>query len=134
MPGGNNSYTRPYNRDEKNALKRSTARKAAAKNINNAKLDLTKDTSQSTSDFIKQLDELSLLQSMIEESNIDDRKTLIESKFKGQDRKANRYKYNKGGAVKGYMGGGKVRGYKDGGGVCRGGGAAVSGTKFRGVK
>ena len=40
----------------------------------------------------------------------------------------------KGGAVKGYMGGGKVRGYKDGGGVCRGGGAAVGGTKFIGVK
>ena len=39
-----------------------------------------------------------------------------------------------GGAVKGYMGGGKVRGYKNGGGVCRGGGAAVSGTKFSGVK
>ena len=43
-------------------------------------------------------------------------------------------KYNKGGAVKGYMGGGKVRGYKNGGSVCRGGGAAVSGTKFSGVK
>ena len=42
--------------------------------------------------------------------------------------------YKMGGAVKGYMGGGKVRGYKDGGGVCRGGGAAVSGTQFRGVK
>jgi len=40
----------------------------------------------------------------------------------------------KGGAAKGYMGGGKVRGYKDGGGVCRGGGAAVGGTKFIGVK
>ena len=43
-------------------------------------------------------------------------------------------KYMEGGAVKKYMGGGKVRGYKDGGGVCRGGGAAVSGTKFSGVK
>ena len=43
-------------------------------------------------------------------------------------------KYMEGGAVKKYMGGGKVRGYKDGGGVCRGGGAAVSGTKFAGVK
>ena len=43
-------------------------------------------------------------------------------------------KYMEGGAVKEYMGGGKVRGYKDGGGVCRGGGAAVSGTKFSGVK
>jgi hypothetical protein len=42
------------------------------------------------------------------------------------------YKY--GGKVKKYMGGGKVRGYKGGGGVCRGGGAAVSGTKFSGVK
>ena len=30
--------------------------------------------------------------------------------------------------------GGVVRGYKDGGAVCRGGGAAVSGMKFRGVK
>jgi len=49
-------------------------------------------------------------------------------------RPANKLKYAKGGAVKKYMGGGKVRGYKDGGGVCRGGGAAVSGTKFRGVK
>ena len=43
-------------------------------------------------------------------------------------------KYMEGGAVKKYMGGGKVRGYKDGGGVCRGGGAAISGTKFAGVK
>ena len=134
MPGGKNSYTRPYNRDEKNALKRSTARKAAMENIHNAKLHLGADNSQSVDDFRKQIDELSLLRSMIEESNIDDRKTLIESKFKGQDRKANRYKYNKGGAVKGYMGGGKVRGYKNGGSVCRGGGAAVSGTKFSGVK
>jgi hypothetical protein len=40
----------------------------------------------------------------------------------------------KGGAVKKYMGGGKVRGYEHGGGVCRGGGAAISGTKFSGVK
>ena len=134
MPGGNNSYTRPYNRDEKNALKRSTARKAAMKNIDNARRELAGDDSQSSGEFVKQLDELSFLRSMIEESNLDDRSTLIESKFKGQDRKANRYKYNKGGAVKGYKGGGKVRGYKDGGGVCRGGGAAVSGTKFRGVK
>ncbi len=134
MPGGKNSYTRPYNRDEKNALKRSTARKAAMKNINNARLDLANDNSQSAGEFIKQADELSFLRSMIEDSNLDDRNTLIESKFKGQDRKANRYKYNKGGAVKGYMGGGKVRGYKNGGSVCRGGGAAVSGTKFSGVK
>ena len=43
-------------------------------------------------------------------------------------------KYMEGGAVKKYMGGGKVRDYKDGGGVCRGGGAAISGTKFSGVK
>lgn len=42
--------------------------------------------------------------------------------------------FEDGGDVKGYKGGGKVRGYKDGGGVCRGGGAAVSGTKFSGVK
>ena len=34
----------------------------------------------------------------------------------------------------GFAGGGEVRGYKDGGGVCRGGGAAISGTKFAGVK
>ena len=134
MPGGKNSYTRPYNRDEKNALKRSTARKAAMKNINNAKIQSAGDSSQSAGEFVKQLDELSFLRNMIEESNLDDQSTLNEAKFKGQDRKANRYKYNKGGAVKGYMGGGKVRGYKDGGVVCRGGGAAVSGTKFRGVK
>ena len=42
--------------------------------------------------------------------------------------------YKSGGKVKKYQGGGKVRGYKDGGGVCRGGGAAISGTKFAGVK
>ena len=34
----------------------------------------------------------------------------------------------------GLAGGGEVRGYKHGGGVCRGGGAAISGTKFAGVK
>jgi hypothetical protein len=33
-----------------------------------------------------------------------------------------------------FMNGGVVKGYKDGGEVCRGGGAATSGTKFRGVK
>ena len=38
------------------------------------------------------------------------------------------------GYVKKMMNGGKVMGYKDGGEVCRGGGAATSGTKFRGVK
>ena len=34
----------------------------------------------------------------------------------------------------GFANGGEVRGYKGGGGVCRGGGTAVSGTKFAGVK
>jgi hypothetical protein len=34
----------------------------------------------------------------------------------------------------GFANGGKVRGYKHGGGVSRGGGAAVSGTKFTGCK
>jgi len=43
-------------------------------------------------------------------------------------------KYMEGGAVKPYKYGGKVKKYKGGGGVCRGGGAAVSGTKFSGVK
>jgi hypothetical protein len=43
-------------------------------------------------------------------------------------------KYMEGGAVKAYKYGGKVRGYKHGGKVCRGGGAAISGTKFDGVK
>ena len=43
-------------------------------------------------------------------------------------------KYMEGGAVKPYKYGGKVRGYKKGGKVCRGGGAAISGTKFSGVK
>ena len=43
-------------------------------------------------------------------------------------------KYMEGGAVKAYKYGGKVRGYEHGGKVCRGGGAAVSGTKFSGVK
>ena len=32
------------------------------------------------------------------------------------------------------MRGGKVKGYKGGGEVCRGGGKAMSGTKFRGVR
>lgn len=36
--------------------------------------------------------------------------------------------------VRGMMGGGKVKGYAKGGMVCRGGGAAERGTKFRGVK
>jgi hypothetical protein len=36
--------------------------------------------------------------------------------------------------ARGMMGGGMVRGYMDGGEVCRGGGKAMSGTKFRGVK
>ena len=36
--------------------------------------------------------------------------------------------------ARGMMGGGMVRGYMDGGEVCRGGGKAMGGTKFRGVK
>ena len=36
--------------------------------------------------------------------------------------------------ARGMMGGGMVRGYMGGGEVCRGGGKAISGTKFRGVK
>ena len=40
----------------------------------------------------------------------------------------------RGRGVKGFKNGGKVRGYGKGGGVCRGGGAAISGTKFSGVK
>lgn len=34
----------------------------------------------------------------------------------------------------GFAMGGMVRGYKQGGEVCRGGGCAVRGTKFRGVR
>ena len=36
--------------------------------------------------------------------------------------------------ARGMMGGGMVRGYEGGGEVCRGGGKAMSGTKFRGVR
>lgn len=36
--------------------------------------------------------------------------------------------------VRGMKKGGAVRGYSEGGSVCRGGGAAVGGTKFRGVR
>jgi uncharacterized protein YjcR len=36
--------------------------------------------------------------------------------------------------ARGMMGGGMVRGYESGGEVCRGGGKAMSGTKFRGVR
>lgn len=60
--------------------------------------------------------------------------TDMSSRSHGNDKPKPAMKYMKGGAVKNYMGGGKVRGYKDGGGVCRGGGAAISGTKFYGVK
>ena len=109
MPGGRNSYTRPYNRDEKKALTRRNARKAAMKNIDNASRELARDdVDQSPSEFIRQLDELDFLRNMIEESNRDDQSTLKKAKTKGQDRKANRYKFNKGGAVKGYKGGGCV--------------------------
>lgn len=37
-------------------------------------------------------------------------------------------------APKEYRDGGMVRGYEGGGEVCRGGGKAMSGTKFRGVR
>ena len=43
----------------------------------------------------------------------------------------------KGGAVRKYKGGGMVEGYEYGGevgGSCRGGGAALRGTKFSGCK
>lgn len=40
----------------------------------------------------------------------------------------------KGGKVKAYKSGGSVRGYESGGAACRGGGKAMSGTKFRGVR
>lgn len=34
----------------------------------------------------------------------------------------------------GFKSGGRVKGYKDGGAVCQGGGKAMAGTKFRGVR
>lgn len=50
-------------------------------------------------------------------------------RFQGEDLEAGR-------AAEGMMGGGMVKGYAMGGkvGGCRGGGAALRGTKFRGVK
>jgi hypothetical protein len=116
MPGGNNPYTRPANKPERAALKRQSARNAAMKNLE------------------KRREENIKADKSIYGSGSEDRQILENMKRKSSDRKADMFKMEKGGAVKGYMGGGKVRGYKDGGGVCRGGGAAVGGTKFRGVK
>jgi hypothetical protein len=50
-------------------------------------------------------------------------------RFQGEDLEAGRY-------AEEMMGGGMVKGYEMGGevGRCRGGGAALRGTKFRGVK
>ena len=133
MPGGNNPYTRPANKPERAALKRQSARNAAMKNLEKRREENIK-ADKSIDEFIRDSDRLARMTGEIYGSGSEDRQILENMKRKSSDRKADMFKMEKGGAVKGYMGGGKVRGYKDGGGVCRGGGAAVGGTKFRGVK
>ena len=124
MPGGNNPYTRPANKPERAALKRQSARNAAMKNLEKRREEnLFSD--KNTDEFIRDLDRLSRMTGEIYGSGSEDRQILENMKRKSSDRKADMFKMEKGGAV---------RGYKNGGGVCRGGGAAVGGTKFRGVK
>ena len=123
MPGGNNPYTRPANKPERAALKRQSARSAAMKNLEKRREEnLFSD--KNTDEFIRDLDRLSRMTGEIYGSGSEDRQILENMKRKSSDRKADMFKMEKGGAV---------RGYKNGGGVCRGGGAAVGGTKFRGV-
>ena len=132
MPGGRNPYTRPANKPERAAIKRQKARNAAIDNLINSRAENAE--TKSTEKFFENDDALRKMIADVEYASAEDRLTMRQGAEKAKQREDNRYKYAKGGAVKGYMGGGKVRGYKDGGGVCRGGGAAVGGTKFRGVK
>ena len=133
MPGGNNPYTRPANKPERAAMKRQSARNAAMKNLEKRREENIS-ADKSIDEFIRDVDSLSRMTGEIYGSGSEDRQILENMKRKSSDRKADMFKMEKGGAVRGYKNGGKVRGYKDGGGVCRGGGAAVGGTKFRGVK
>ena len=124
MPGGNNPYTRPANKPERAAMKRQSARDAAIKNIKQ-KREENIVAKKTTDEFTRDLDRLLAMEGMMNDASRDDRQILSNMKRNASDRKANMFKMKKGGAV---------RGYSEGGSVCRGGGAAVGGTKFRGVR
>tara|TARA_R110000764_G_scaffold49236_1_gene109066 strand:+ start:122 stop:496 length:375 start_codon:yes stop_codon:yes gene_type:complete len=124
MPGGN-STARPNNRKEKKAAK-----------VNSEYDRLLDQIKERFYDGDLTVDGMDKLKGDL----IGPRTTDAYSTIKNRDKKASIRRGNKlrgykeGGAVKKYMGGGKVSGYKGGGEVCRGGGAAISGTKFAGVK
>jgi hypothetical protein len=125
MPGGRNSYTRPANKPQRAAIKRQKARNAAIDNLKSRRNENAEDKDQTIDQYIENDTALRQMIANIEEAGTEDRSTMRRGVEKAKERKANRYNYAKGGAV---------RKYKDGGAVCRGGGAAVSGTNFRGVR
>ena len=123
MPGGRNSYTRPANKPQRAAMKRQKARNAAIDNLINRRAENVE--TKSTDKFLENDANLRRMIRDLEYASAEDRGTMRQGVERAKERKANRYNYAKGGAV---------RKYKDGGAVCRGGGAAVSGTNFRGVR
>lgn len=125
MPGGRNPYTRPANKPERAAMKRQSARKAAKDNIQSRVRENIEDVSQTLDQFKLDDGRLRTMKSLIDEAGSEDRKVLDNMKQKERRRKDDMFMMKKGGAVRGYM---------DGGEVCRGGGKAMRGTKFRGVK
>lgn len=123
MPGGRNPYTRPANKPQRAAIKRQKARNAAIDNLNSRRAENAE--TNPIAKFIENDTALRQMIANIEEAGTEDRSTMRQGVEKAKQRKDNRYNYAKGGAV---------RKYKDGGAVCRGGGAAVSGKTFRGVR
>lgn len=106
-------------------MKRQSARNSAKDNIKSRVRENIADGSQTVDQFMVNDSRLRAMRSLIDEAGSEDRKVLNEMKQKERRRKDDMFMMKKGGAVRGYM---------DGGEVCRGGGKAISGTKFRGVK
>ena len=106
MPGGRNPYTRPANKPERAAIKRQKARNAAIDNLINSRAENAE--TKSTEKFFENDDALRKMIADVEYASAEDRLTMRQGAEKAKQREDNRYKYAKGGAVKGYAKGGMV--------------------------
>lgn len=152
MPGGKNPYTRPANKPERAALKRQKARSNLKKELENERARLRDDLSVSDEDFRADATDItSLIRDLDTSAGArEDRLTADNARAKQARRRDRVYAMKEGGKVpskyKGFsklpenvqrqMDSGLAEKYEYGGkvGGCRGGGAAIKGTKFTGCK
>ena len=108
MPGGRNSYTRPANKPQRAAIKRQKARNAAIDNLKSRRKENSDDKDQTIDQYIENDTALRQMMADLEYASAEDRGTMRQGIEKAKKRKANRYNYAKGGAVRAYANGGAV--------------------------